>query len=478
MIDSAARPIGAALDARRGDRRRPARRCTARTWRACPTRTSRCSWGRPARSTRRRWPRGCCSDGRGGYCFELNTVLAALLRACGFVVTHHQAVVGGEGPTNHMVLLVRLDGERWLADAGLGEGFLEPLPFREGATTIGPFAYTLTREDGGTWWMGQHEWGSFSGFRMAEEASSVADFEAHHRRLATDPESSLRARRSWSRSPRPTGSSRCARARCRRSARRSTRSAWSRTATSSRAVLRDEFGIDVGGRAARAPVDAGRGAARSVPGARLMQVATHPGNFHADDVFAVAVLGLVHGAARDRPHPRRRAGRGRRRPRRHRRALRSRGRRLRPPPARRRRRARQRHPLRELRPRLARVRRAAGGRRRRPRRRSTSGSSRASTPTTPARRSATALVEGIRPMTVSGVIAGDEPALGRGADRGGGGRAVRRGGRAGHGILERELARREGLPARPGPRARARSSAPATRASSSSTASCPGTRRS
>jgi uncharacterized UPF0160 family protein len=27
-----------------------------------------------------------------------------------------------------------------------------------------------------------------------------------------------------------------------------------------------------------------------------MQVATHPGNFHADDVFAVAVLGLVHGS--------------------------------------------------------------------------------------------------------------------------------------------------------------------------------------
>jgi uncharacterized UPF0160 family protein len=26
-----------------------------------------------------------------------------------------------------------------------------------------------------------------------------------------------------------------------------------------------------------------------------MRVATHPGNFHADDVFAIAVLGLVHG---------------------------------------------------------------------------------------------------------------------------------------------------------------------------------------
>jgi N-hydroxyarylamine O-acetyltransferase len=132
-----------------------------------------------------------CADGRGGYCFELNTVLAALLRACGFVVTHHQAVVGGEGPTNHMALLVHLGDERWLADAGLGEGFIDPLPFREGATTIGPFTYTLTREDGGTWWMGQHEWGSFRGFRMTEEESTVADFEAHHERLAHDPESSF-----------------------------------------------------------------------------------------------------------------------------------------------------------------------------------------------------------------------------------------------------------------------------------------------
>ena len=118
-------------------------------------------------------------------------MLAALLRACGFVVTHHQAVVGGEGPTNHMALLVHLDGERWLADAGLGEGFVEPLPFREGATTLGPFTFSVTREEAGTWWVGQHEWGSVNGFRMREEASSVADFEAHHRRLATDPESNF-----------------------------------------------------------------------------------------------------------------------------------------------------------------------------------------------------------------------------------------------------------------------------------------------
>lgn len=129
--------------------------------------------------------------GRGGYCFELNTVLAALLRHVGFPVTHHLAVVGGEGPTNHMALVVESDGERWLADAGLGEGFVDPLPLREGAHLVGPFTYTLTREPAGTWWMGQHEWGSVSGFRMAPEPSPVSAFEEHHRRLSTDPESSF-----------------------------------------------------------------------------------------------------------------------------------------------------------------------------------------------------------------------------------------------------------------------------------------------
>jgi N-hydroxyarylamine O-acetyltransferase len=39
--------------------------------------------------------------------------------------------------------------------------------------------------------MTQHEWGSFTGFRMTEEESTVADFEVHHHRLAHDPESSF-----------------------------------------------------------------------------------------------------------------------------------------------------------------------------------------------------------------------------------------------------------------------------------------------
>jgi N-hydroxyarylamine O-acetyltransferase len=131
-------------------------------------------------------------SGRGGYCFELNTVLAALLRELGFAVTYHQGVVGGEGPTNHMVLLVDLNDRRWIADAGLGEGFVDPLPLREGRHHgPGPLSWTLEREPGGTWWMGQHEWGSVNGFRMEAAPSPQAAFEPHHRRLATDPESSF-----------------------------------------------------------------------------------------------------------------------------------------------------------------------------------------------------------------------------------------------------------------------------------------------
>ena len=129
------------------------------------------------------------SQGRGGYCFELNTVLGWLLQELGFSLTHHQAVVGGVGPTNHMVLVVDLGGEPWIADAGLGEGFLDPIPLRPGPIAVGPFVWTPELETCGTWWVAAHEWCSFPGFRMEEEASPVSAFEPHHARLATDPES-------------------------------------------------------------------------------------------------------------------------------------------------------------------------------------------------------------------------------------------------------------------------------------------------
>ena len=66
---------------------------------------------------------------RGGYCFELNGLLRMALHALGF---HARPLLGrvmvrrapGEdpGPKTHLVNLVRLDGEPWIADCGFGGG--------------------------------------------------------------------------------------------------------------------------------------------------------------------------------------------------------------------------------------------------------------------------------------------------------------------------------------------------------------------
>lgn len=68
---------------------------------------------------------------RGGFCYELNGLFAALLRELGFKVELLSAGVatpdGSFGPGfDHMTLMVTLD-ERWLADVGFGDSFLEPL---------------------------------------------------------------------------------------------------------------------------------------------------------------------------------------------------------------------------------------------------------------------------------------------------------------------------------------------------------------
>jgi N-hydroxyarylamine O-acetyltransferase len=131
-------------------------------------------------------------DRRGGYCFELNAVFALLLERLGFAVTRHEAVVGGEGPTNHMTLVVDVEGERWLVDAGLGEGFLDPLPLRPGEHRgAAAFTWTLEHEAAGTWWCGQPAGSSFTGFRMQPEPVPLTAFDPHHARLSTSPDSTF-----------------------------------------------------------------------------------------------------------------------------------------------------------------------------------------------------------------------------------------------------------------------------------------------
>lgn len=88
---------------------------------------------------------------RGGFCYELNGLFAALLRELGFEVTMLAAEVwndtGDYGPAfDHMTLQVTLD-EPWLVDVGFGDSFREPLRLAErGPQVQGERAYRIQPE--------------------------------------------------------------------------------------------------------------------------------------------------------------------------------------------------------------------------------------------------------------------------------------------------------------------------------------------
>lgn len=135
--------------------------------------------------------------GRGGYCFHLNGAFGALLTALGYDLTLHRAGVQStpEDPADatgdHLALTVRLDGERWLVDTGLGDGLHEPLPLREGSHTQGPFTYALAPSVvvPGGWRFTHDPRGSFTAMVFAPDPVELSSFDAEHVRLSTSPES-------------------------------------------------------------------------------------------------------------------------------------------------------------------------------------------------------------------------------------------------------------------------------------------------
>jgi N-hydroxyarylamine O-acetyltransferase len=88
---------------------------------------------------------------RGGFCYELNGLFAALLRNLGFEVDMLSAQVARADGTfseefDHMTLLVTL-AERWLADVGFGDSFVEPLLLdKRGAQVQRDRAYRLVAD--------------------------------------------------------------------------------------------------------------------------------------------------------------------------------------------------------------------------------------------------------------------------------------------------------------------------------------------
>ncbi|MBT2511145.1 arylamine N-acetyltransferase [Streptomyces sp. ISL-98] len=76
---------------------------------------------------------------RGGYCYEQNSLFAAVLERLGFQIAGRGARNRTRGsdltPVTHGMLVVSVDGERWLVDTGFGYlGPVEPVPIHDGAT--------------------------------------------------------------------------------------------------------------------------------------------------------------------------------------------------------------------------------------------------------------------------------------------------------------------------------------------------------
>jgi N-hydroxyarylamine O-acetyltransferase len=106
---------------------------------------------------------------RGGWCYEMNGLLGWALQALGFRVTRASGAVkrdvrGDAIIGNHLVLRVDLPEGVWLADAGFGDGPVEPLCVAEGSYTVDGFTHRIERLDEVWWRMQNHPVGSGNTF--------------------------------------------------------------------------------------------------------------------------------------------------------------------------------------------------------------------------------------------------------------------------------------------------------------------------
>jgi N-hydroxyarylamine O-acetyltransferase len=139
---------------------------------------------------------------RGGYCFEHNTLFAAMLHDAGF---ESMSLLGRvrRGPPErwartHMVLRVLIGNdadEAWLADVGFGGiGLLEPIPLRDGATAEqGGIIYQL-RRDMHVWVLSMRDAANVETdlYEFSEDPQTPGDIEVANHFTSTHPESIFR----------------------------------------------------------------------------------------------------------------------------------------------------------------------------------------------------------------------------------------------------------------------------------------------
>jgi N-hydroxyarylamine O-acetyltransferase len=131
---------------------------------------------------------------RGGYCFEQNTLFLHVLRALGYDVVPCEARVrhGAQRvlPRTHMLLIVSVDGRRWLCDVGFGgTGLLEPAPLDGEVVEQFAWTYRVVREDAlyVLQWLGPEGWQDLYAFEPVERYP--VDFEMGNWFTSTWPQS-------------------------------------------------------------------------------------------------------------------------------------------------------------------------------------------------------------------------------------------------------------------------------------------------
>jgi N-hydroxyarylamine O-acetyltransferase len=140
------------------------------------------------------------AERRGGYCYEHNLLLMAVLRELDFTVRGLAASVlwnrpePHEGPPTHMLLAVDISGATYIADVGFG-GMTLTAPLRLKADSEQSTPHETFRLTGGdpAWTLEAklgEEWKALYRFDLTEP--SLADYAAANTFLSTDPQSPFR----------------------------------------------------------------------------------------------------------------------------------------------------------------------------------------------------------------------------------------------------------------------------------------------
>ncbi len=135
---------------------------------------------------------------RGGWCFEVNGCFGELLRRVGFTVDYvscrvWESVPSEWGPlSDHLALIVHLEGQRWFVDVGFGDCCIHPLQVVAGETQAIPrraridlheHGFTLTELMPGT--NGEPFWEPQ--LRVGFEPKEIAEFDRRSTYLQTEP---------------------------------------------------------------------------------------------------------------------------------------------------------------------------------------------------------------------------------------------------------------------------------------------------